>query len=114
MSKRNQEGGEDISLFPFLSVLACVIGTLTMIIAAIAVQALDNDTVETAIEYQQKEEALKEQNLELEKLRSELKKKEAEIKATQSEEQKRLQDAKKRLAELLAQLEKTQAELQNI
>lgn len=114
MAKRKQEGGEDISLFPFLSVLACVIGTLTVIIAVIAVQSLDNDTVETAMEYQAKEEQLKEQNLALEKLQAELKKKQAELKAEQSQEQKSLEEAKKRLAEILAQMEKVQGELQNI
>ncbi|MEW4455055.1 hypothetical protein AB1L30_20475 [Bremerella sp. JC817] len=114
MAKRNKDTGEDISLFPFLSVLACVIGTLTMIIAAIAVQSLDNDAVDQAIEYQKKEEQLATDTAELEKLRNELKKKEAELKREQSSEQKKLEDAKKRLAELLAKLEKTESQLQNI
>ncbi|MBI1248729.1 hypothetical protein GC197_12920 [bacterium] len=114
MSKRNKDTGEDISLFPFLAVLACVIGTLTMIIAALAVQSLDNETVERAIEYENKQEELTANMAELEKLKAELKKREDKIKKEHSSEQKRLEDARKRLKELLAQMEKTEKELEKI
>ncbi|RCS52622.1 hypothetical protein DTL42_07215 [Bremerella cremea] len=114
MGRRNKETGEDISLFPFLSVLACVIGTLAMVIAMIAIQSLDNDTVDRAIEYQKKEKELEQGNQELAKLREALKKKEAELSSERSEEQRSLENAKKRLAELLAKLEKTNEELSKI
>lgn len=110
MSSRPRDDGEDISLFPFLSVLACVIGTLTMIIAAIAVQALDNDTVEAALEYQSKQAELDERHQELQQLRNQLKQRQSE----QSEEYQRVEELKKRLAALLAQLEETQGKLQTI
>lgn len=114
MAKRAQDGGDDISLFPFLSVLACVIGTLTMIIAAVAVQALDNDTVEDAMKYEEKKAELAAADEDLAKLTAELKKKETQIQKEQSAEQKKLEDAKKRLAELLAKLDEAQSKLDQI
>ncbi|MCC9605017.1 hypothetical protein LOC68_25075 [Blastopirellula sp. JC732] len=114
MAKRAQDGGDDVSLFPFLSVLACVIGTLTMIIAAVAVQALDNDTVDQAMKYEEKKAELANADEELAQLNAELKKKETEIQKENSAEQKKLDDAKKRLAELLAKLEETQLKLDQI
>ena len=43
-----------ISLFPFLSILACVIGILTLMITAIVIAQIDpesvNDKIETALE----------------------------------------------------------------
>ncbi|EAQ81196.1 hypothetical protein [Blastopirellula marina] len=114
MAKRSQDGGDDVSLFPFLSVLACVIGTLTMIIAAVAVQALDNDTVDQAIKYEEKKAELAETDAALAKLNAELKKKEAQLKSEQSAEQKKLADAKKRLAELLAKFDEAQSKLSQI
>ena len=43
MARSRGGQGPQISLFPFLSVLACVIGTLTLMIAAVAVGALGED-----------------------------------------------------------------------
>jgi len=114
MARRKADGGEDISLFPFLSVLACVIGTLTMIIAAVAVSALDNDTVDQALEYQEKKTQLDKENEELKELEKLFKKKQSELEKNQSEEQKRVKDLKDKLAELLAQLKETDKKLANI
>lgn len=114
MARRQNDTGDDISLFPFLSVLACVIGTLAMVIAIVVIQSVDNETVERAVEYQKKEAELETQNEELSELRDELKKKEAELESERSEEKRSLEEAKKRLAELLAQLDKTEEELNKI
>lgn len=38
MARRAKEQGEALSLFPFLSILTCLIGTLTMLIALLAMQ----------------------------------------------------------------------------
>ncbi|MDD4873165.1 MAG: hypothetical protein PHR77_21640 [Kiritimatiellae bacterium] len=40
MSKRNREQSDAVSLFPFLSILTCLIGTLTMLIAALALRQI--------------------------------------------------------------------------
>ena len=57
----------EISLFPFLSILACVIGILTLMITAIVIAQIDpesvNEKIETALEddeeFQQKIEERK-------------------------------------------------------
>jgi hypothetical protein len=41
MGRRRKEKGAAVSLFPFLSILACVIGVLTLIISALAVAQMD-------------------------------------------------------------------------
>jgi hypothetical protein len=78
-----------ISLFPFLSILACVIGTLTLMITAMALGQLDNDTVASAEKYDRVKLEI-EKNLKLiERLKKEL----AEAEANADETQKRLADA---------------------
>lgn len=42
MSRRRQREDEGVSLFPFLSILACVIGVLTLLITALALGQMDN------------------------------------------------------------------------
>jgi len=46
MARRNRGGAPVVSLFPFLSILACVIGVLTLIITALALSQLDPAEVE--------------------------------------------------------------------
>lgn len=41
MARRAKEQGEALSLFPFLSILTCLIGTLTMLIALLAMQQVN-------------------------------------------------------------------------
>lgn len=48
MSRRPREEENAVSLFPFLSILACVIGTLTLMITAMALGQLDPEAVEEA------------------------------------------------------------------
>jgi hypothetical protein len=52
MAKRRRKGGanESVSLFPFLSVLACVIGSLTLMIAAVALGQMDTGAVADAFD----------------------------------------------------------------
>ena len=52
MARRAAGEQDDVSLFPFLSVLACVIGTLTLMIAALALGQMDNPTVASAERYE--------------------------------------------------------------
>jgi prefoldin subunit 5 len=51
MARRKRGGAPAISLFPFLSILACVIGTLTLMITALALGQMDDPTVEIAENY---------------------------------------------------------------
>ena len=50
MSRRRRDEEDGISLFPFLSVLACVIGLFTLLITAFAVVQIDTDGVAQAEE----------------------------------------------------------------
>ena len=43
MARRKRSDGEGISLFPFLSILACVIGVLTLMIAGLALSQMESD-----------------------------------------------------------------------
>ncbi len=64
MARRNKGDEETISLFPFLSILICVIGILTMMIAGLALSQVSNtvdksdaEAVERAAERQERFEA---------------------------------------------------------
>jgi hypothetical protein len=48
VARRRRRGVNSLSLFPFLSVLACVIGALTLLITALAIGQLATDTVDVA------------------------------------------------------------------
>ncbi len=78
MSKRRKsDASQSVSLFPFLSVLACVIGTLTLMIAALALGQMDNPAVVSAEQFN-----LEKQRLEAEqKLIAEIEKQLQEVKA---------------------------------
>ncbi|MEC9091204.1 MAG: hypothetical protein VX438_00765 [Planctomycetota bacterium] len=48
MARKNQAEEDDVSLFPFLSILSCVIGVLTLLITAMAISQMDTpEIVET-------------------------------------------------------------------
>lgn len=66
-----------ISLFPFLSILACVIGILTLMITAIVIAQIDpeavNEKIETALEDDEEfQKKIAEQKQQLEQLRKEI------------------------------------------
>jgi len=48
MARRAKEQGDILSLFPFLSILTCLIGTLTMLIALLAMQQVNKSEVDAA------------------------------------------------------------------
>ena len=67
-----------ISLFPFLSILACVIGILTLMITAIVIAQIDpeavNEKIETALEEDDEfQNKIAEKKKEIQKLKEELK-----------------------------------------
>ncbi|MCH2180089.1 MAG: hypothetical protein MK106_14925 [Mariniblastus sp.] len=51
MGRRPETDDNNVSLFPFLSILACVIGVLTLMISALALMQMDDDVVARAEEY---------------------------------------------------------------
>jgi len=52
--KKKKNNDLQVSLFPFLSILACVLGILTLMITAIVIAQIDpeavNEKIETALE----------------------------------------------------------------
>ena len=80
MSRRNRDSGGGVSLFPFLSILVCVIGCLTMIIVVVQlmqmnkVEGREPDEVVRAEQYVELDEKNEEQGKDLETLRTELEK----------------------------------------
>ena len=76
--KKKKKNDLQVSLFPFLSILACVIGILTLMITAIVIAQIDpeavNEKIETALEDDEEfQKKVAEQKKELEKLRQEIK-----------------------------------------
>ncbi|NQV25762.1 MAG: hypothetical protein HQ518_15495 [Rhodopirellula sp.] len=52
MARRPRDNDDDVSLFPFLSIIASVIGVLTMMIATLALAQMDTKDVELIEEYE--------------------------------------------------------------
>ena len=52
MVRRRDDEDTDVSLFPFLSILACIIGTLTLMITALALGQMDTKPVADAEEFE--------------------------------------------------------------
>lgn len=89
MAKRRDSSGNEVSLFPFLSILACLIGALVMIIVVMVVSQTTKADGRTKEEIERAQEFIK-----LEK---------------QIEEQRKIQE---QLKEQIAQLDKLQIELE--
>jgi hypothetical protein len=90
-----------VSLFPFLSVLACVIGTLTLMITALALGQMDNDTVASAEKFEKLARQLAEDRDLIERLKQEL----VRIENEASDTLKRLADARIEIERLRAEKE---------
>lgn len=75
MAKRAKSSGGSVNLFPFLSILICIIGCLTLIIVVINLIAMNKgegktpDEVERAREYMAVKQAQEKEREELDKLR---------------------------------------------
>lgn len=114
MGRRGGEEGDAVSLFPFLSVLACVIGVLAMLVVALALSQVTKDDPQDEAEKRRAEERLKQfreiqENLkvdvkELERLRKLV----SELEAQQKAKLAQIEAFKKKNADRLKQLEKEQ------
>lgn len=58
MAKRRESSGEEVSLFPFLSILACLIGALILMIVVMGVTQTQNNGGRTPEEMQRAKDAL--------------------------------------------------------
>ena len=67
---RRRKKSITVSLFPFMSILACVIGTLTLMLTAMALGQMDNEVVYSAERYKKVEDQIQQEQLLLRSLRS--------------------------------------------
>jgi hypothetical protein len=101
MAKRRSKAKVSISLFPFLSILACVIGVLTLMITAMALGQMDNDSFASLFEFEQIRSKIEEAKKLIQKLQAEIAKQSGHADATQQE----LADARVELDQLLRRKE---------
>jgi len=112
MGRRGGEQGDAVSLFPFLSVLACVIGVLAMLVVALALSQVTKDDPRDEAEKRRAEERLRQfreiqeqlqvDRKELERLRKLVKELEAQQKAKLAQ----IEAFKKKNDDRLKQLER--------
>lgn len=114
MARRPRDNDDDVSLFPFLSIIACVIGVLTMMISTLALAQMDNPDVALIEAYEKSESELSAAEAEVARLKQLLDDKVGPGAATVRED---LSASERELAELAAELEnihKQLEELQNV
>ncbi len=99
---RRDRTAPSISLFPFLSVLACVIGTLTLMITALSLGQMDNDTVASAEEFERVKKELEAEEKRVESIEARMKRANAQA----NEEQQRLIELRQKLQQLMQQQQK--------
>ena len=96
MARRRRKQGVSISLFPFLSILACVIGTLTLMITALALGQMDTDEVASQLKLDFLERQIAKTRAEIERLQKKLE----EVESGADELLKQIADAKVELDRL--------------
>lgn len=89
MARRRRKNAQGVSLFPFLSILACVIGVLTLMITALALGQMDTDAVASGLQLDYLNRQIKKSEALIERLQQEL----AKVEAGADDLQKQLADA---------------------
>ena len=93
---RRRRAKQSISLFPFLSILACVIGTLTLLITALALGQMDTDEMASELKLDYLKRQIEKTQARIEQLKEEL----GEVESGAGDLQKQLADAKVELERL--------------
>ncbi|WP_203328885.1 coiled-coil domain-containing protein [Candidatus Laterigemmans baculatus] len=110
MGKRRRNADDDISLFPFLSIIASVIGVLTMMIATLALAETDTPDVAQIERFEALQKELKQTDEQIEELRRQIAI--SDSSSLKLREQKKLLDVTlQELQEMLIQLEEVEKEL---
>lgn len=110
MARRRHSNDDDVSLFPFLSIIACVIGVLTMMIATLSLAQTDTPDVALIEEYEQKQKQVQQTEKQLQQLKREIAVSDSAALETR-EEKRRLDMTLVELQELLEELERVEKEL---
>ncbi len=106
MARRPRVNDNDISLFPFLSIIACVIGVLTVMIATLALAQTDTPDVAQIEAYEQDQKALNRTKSRIEELKREI--------AVSNSSALELQKEKRQLTVTLKELQKMLQELETV
>jgi hypothetical protein len=98
--RRKSDASQTVSLFPFLSILACVIGTLTLMITALALGQMGGDLMVSAEQLQREQQRLEAELALLERKRQALDK----VEKTDEKVQERLATGQLQLRSLQQQV----------
>ncbi len=110
MARRPRTNDDDISLFPFLSIVACVIGVLTMMIAVLTLQQTDAPDIAMIEEYETTQKAAKLADDAISQLRQKISvSKSAALHFSERQKEQKLQQ--KELEELIRQTEELEKKL---
>ncbi len=104
MGRRPVDQDNDISLFPFLSILACIIGVLTLMIATLALSQMDSEVVVAAEKFENVSQVLEDKTLELSELQNKIDQMQAKFSNQASQQQKEQIKIQKRLATINVEL----------
>lgn len=104
MGRRRRAEDDGISLFPFLSIIACVIGVLTLLISTMSLAQMGTEDVASLEQYERIQRELEKLLAEIEQLRSEMD--EDALQKTETIDQRRLAliAAQQQLERLLNQI----------
>jgi hypothetical protein len=72
MARRHHAEDEGVSLFPFLSIIACIIGVLTLLISTMSLAQMGTEDVASLEQYEKIQRELEKLLAEIEQLKSEL------------------------------------------
>jgi len=110
MPRRRSSSEDDVSLFPFLSIIACVIGVLTMMIATLALAQTDNQEVARIEAYEKTVKDLDRVDKQIASLRQQLEVSNSAALDIRSQK-KELEITLEELERLLAEMERIDKEL---
>lgn len=106
MPRRPRNTDDDISLFPFLSIIACVIGVLTMMIATLALAQTDTPDVAQIENFEQDKKTLDRTKSRIEQIKLEIS---DSLKLREQQQQNAANQAE--IAQMLAELQSIEKEL---
>ena len=110
MARRRNDSDDDVSLFPFLSIIACVIGVLTLMISTLALAQLDTTSVVQAEELEKAQKDVEKAKQEMADLEKKLEAEKKESESMANELQQETIALKRSLEQLSAELEEKQTE----
>jgi len=107
MARHRPESDDDVSLFPFLSILACVIGTLTLMISGLALGQMEDKSFVNIEKYNLAK-------MQLDVLKSQIEELKKKIEQKRKENQKNLLTSESELKKLMDQLNQKQDEIKKL